>query len=384
MGGGPYTGQVQRLRRLQESEAPRSSDSAALRPRGRLLALVAALAFVAGACSGGGGGETAGLDEEFRPTPGERDVQITGAAKLKMGATLAVPVGGNGAAPGVLIIPAPGATNRDGPLTARPADPLYKDLSAGLTAAGVVTLRYDHRGIGESQLESGQQLIWDDMVADAKEALNFLSERQEVDGDRLAVVGHDMGGVIAMKLAASDPRVKSVALVSTPGRPMVDVMADSYRFTHGPVSSDAYRAMIDGLLTNGTLPARDVMRPEFQSNLPPNQDAFFKAMFSVDPAADAKGVKVPVLMVTGERSTAVKDVDVQRLSQNLGGKSESMVAVNSSSTLQQIFAPPVRPFDPLDMDSHGLGPPVAEAPRDQASVDRIASFIAGSVGARAA
>jgi acetyl esterase/lipase len=309
-------------------------------------------------------------------------VQITGAAKLKMGATLAVPVDAKGAAPGVLIIPAPGATNRDGPLVARPADPLYKDLSASLTGAGVVTLRYDHRGIGDSQLESGQELSWDDMVADAKEALKYLADRQEVDAGRLAVVGHDMGGVIAMKLAASEPRIKSVALVSTPGRPLVDVWADSYKFTHGQVSSDAYRAMIGDLLANGTLPARNVMRPEFQSALPPNQDAFFKAMFSVDPAEDAKGVKVPVLMVTGERSTAVTPVDVQRLSQNLGGKSESVVAVNSSSTLQQILAPPVRPFDPLDMDSHGLGPPVAEAPRDQASVDRITTFIAGAVGAR--
>jgi uncharacterized protein len=374
---------VQRLRRSQESEALRHSAGAALRPRGRLLALVAAVAFVAGACSGGGGGETAGLDGEFRPTPGERDVQITGAAKLKMGATLAVPVDAKGASPGVLIIPGPGATNRDGPLVARPADPLYKDLSASLTSAGVVTLRYDHRGIGESQLERGEQLSWDDMVADAKEALNYLSERQEVDGNRLAVVGHDMGGVIAMKLAASDPRIKSLALISTPGRPLVDVWADSYRFTHGPVSSDAYRAMIGDLLANGSLPARDVMRPEFQSALPPNQDAFFKAMFSVDPITEAKGVKVPVLMVTGERSTAVKDVDVQRLSQNLGARSESVVAVNSSSTLQQILAPPVRPFDPADMDSHGLGPPVAEAPRDQASVDRIKSFIATSVSAKA-
>jgi pimeloyl-ACP methyl ester carboxylesterase len=308
-------------------------------------------------------------------------VQITGAAKLKMGATLAVPVDAKAAAPGVLIIPGPGATNRDGPLTARPADPLYKDLSASLTGAGVVTLRYDHRGIGESQLESGQQLSWDDMVADAKEALNYLSERQEVDGNRLAVVGHDMGGVIAMKLAAADARVKSVALVSTPGRPLVDVWADSYKFTHGQVSSDAYRAMINGLLTNGTLPSRDVMRPEFQSTLPPNQDAFHKAMFSVDPVNDAKAVKVPVLMVTGERSTAVTAVDVQRLSQNLGGRSESVVAANSSSTLQQILAPPVRPFDPADMDSHGLGPPVAEAPRDQASVNRITAFLTGSLAA---
>jgi ABC-type glycerol-3-phosphate transport system substrate-binding protein len=47
--------------------------------RGRLLALVMGLALVAGACSGGGGSDSLGLDEEFRPTPGERDVQFTGA-----------------------------------------------------------------------------------------------------------------------------------------------------------------------------------------------------------------------------------------------------------------------------------------------------------------
>ena len=381
--GNPYTDQVQRLWRSTESQSP-ASTKAAPRPRGRLVALAAALVIVAGACSGGGGGENAGLDEEYRPTPGERDVVIPGAAKIKLGATLAVPVDAKGASPAVLIIPGPGATNRDGPIVARPPDPLYKDLSGTLAGAGLVTLRYDHRGIGDSQMETGQKLSWDDMVEDAREALKYLSQRQEVDPNRMAVVGHDMGGVIAMKLAATDERIKGVALISTPGRPLVDVWADSYRFTHGPVSSDAYRAMIDGLLTDGTLPPRDVMRPEFQSLLPPNQDAFFKAMFSVDPANEAKGVKQPVFMVTGERSTAVKPVDSDRLGQSLTGKKEAMVAPNASSSLQQVLSPIVRPFDPLDMDSHGLGPPVAEAPREQTSVDKLAAFIAGAVGARAA
>jgi hypothetical protein len=346
--------------------------------------MAVALAFVAGACSAGGGDESAGLDAEFRPTPGERDVQFLGAAKLKMGATLAVPANAKGAVPAVLIVPAPGATNRDGPLTARPADPLYKDLSATLTAAGMVTMRYDHRGIGDSQLESGQQLSWDDMVADAKEALGFLSQRQEVDGSRIAIVGHDMGGAIALMLAAGDNRVKSVSLISTPGRPLVDVMADGYRYTHGPVSADAYRAMIDGLMTTGSLPPRESVRPEFQSLLPPNQDAFFKAMFSVDPAVLARAVTVPVLMAIGERSITVTGIDNQRLTSNLGGKSEAVLAVNSSATLQQVLQPVIRPFDPLDMDSHGLGPPVADAPRQQPTLDKIASFTGTSVGARPA
>jgi len=383
--GNPYTVGVRRLRRYQRSRPSPPSTGAALRPGGRLLALVAALAIVAGACSGGGGGENAGLDEEFRPTPGERDVSIPGAARLKLGATLHVPPDAKGPSPGVLIVPGPGATNRDGPIVARPPDPLYKDLSASLTAAGVVTLRYDHRGIGDSQLESGQQLSWDDMVEDAREALKYLSQRQEVDANRMAVIGHDMGGVIAMKLAATDERIKSLALISTPGRPLVEVWADNYRFTHGPASADAYRAMIGNLLANGTLPGRDVMRPEFQSLLPPNQDAFLRAMFSIDPVNDARAVKQPVFLATGERSTAVKAVDSERLSQNLAGpRKEAVVAPNASSSLQQVLTAPVRPFDPLDMDSHGLGPPVAEAPREQGTVDKLVAFIAGSVGARPA
>jgi hypothetical protein len=126
------------------------------------------------------------------------------------------------------------------------------------------------------------------------------------------------------------------------------------------------------------------MRPEFQSLLPPGQDAFFKAMFSVDPAKEAKGVKQPVFMVTGERSTAVKTVDSDLLSQTFAGKKDAIVAPNASSSLQQVLAPIVRPFDPLNMDNHGLGPPVAEAPREQSSVDRIVAFLAGTVGARTA
>jgi len=351
--------------------------------RGRLLVLVVGLALVAGACSGGGGSDSVGLDEEFRPTPGEREVQFTGATKLRMGATLAVPAGAKGAAPGVLIIPAPGATNRDGPLVARPADPLYRDLSAALTAAGVVTLRYDHRGIGESRLAADQPLTWDDMVGDAQEALTFLGQRQEVDPTRIAIVSHDMGGAIALKLAAGNDRVKSVALVSTPGRPLVDAWADGYRTSHGQASADAFQALIAELLTTGALPLRDTIRPEFQTTLPPGQDAFFKALFSVDPLADGRAVRAPVLLAVGERSTTVGPADTQRLAQGLGGRSEVVVAGNSSATLQQVLAPPVRTFDPTDMDSHGLGPPVAHAPREQGTVDRIASFVASSVGARA-
>lgn len=60
--------------------------------RVRIWLVVGPLVLVAGGCSGGGD-DRAGLDQEFRPTPGERNIQFTGAAKLRLAGTLAVPSG---------------------------------------------------------------------------------------------------------------------------------------------------------------------------------------------------------------------------------------------------------------------------------------------------
>ena len=353
-----------------------------------LRAVVIGLVLITTACSGGSDDDAVGLDEEFRSTPGERTMQIQGAGKLQLGATLAMPNGAQGATPngaqgavpGVLIIPAPGGTDRNGPLIMRPPDKLYQELSGTLTAAGMATLRYDHRGIGESPLDKDQELTWDDRVGDAREALAFMAQRREIDPNRLAIVAHDAAGAIALKLAAADPKVKSVALISAPGRPLGEVWTDRWRGTYGQASAAAFKPVLDRLLTTGSLPPRSEVPPEFQSVLPPGRDGFFKALFSVDPLADAPAVKVPVLIVIGERSVSVTQVDASRLSAALGGRSEVVVAPNSSTTLQHVLPTPVRAFDPNNHDLHGLGPPVADAPRDTATMTRIAAFLGAGLG----
>jgi len=351
-----------------------------------LTAAVIGLALVTAACSGGGDSADPTQDKGFADAPGEKVLQFTGAGKVRMGATLTVPAGLNNPAPAVLIIPGPGLTSRDGRTVGAPIDNIYKDLSKSFVAAGMATFRYDRRGSGASTMEPGQHPTWDDMVTDAQEALKYLGERGEIDGSRLAVVGHDMSGPIALKLAAADPRVKSVGLVAAPGRPLVDVWAGEFQALSGQQSADAFRALVANLQSTGSFPSRAEMRPEHQTLLPVGQDALYKAMFSVDPLADAKGVKVPVMIALGEKSTSVFQDDAAALTAALGGKTEVVVAPNSTATLQTLkVRPPTPPGgDPSDMSSMGGGPIIADAPREQATVSRIASFLGASVGAKAA
>lgn len=346
--------------------------------RGRRWAVpLVALSLGLAACSGGGDTDQA-LDDPVgaaRQPSADKVVQFNGASQTRLAGAVNAPAT-TGPAPGVLIVPGLAPTDRDGQVAGTVPDPLYKDLSTSFTDAGMVTFRYDRRGAGNSRLISGQQLSWDDMVGDARNALSFLGQRTEVGDSGLAVVGHDVGGLIALKLAATEPRVKSVVLVSAPGRPLVDVLAESFAATHGQESADALRATVATLLASGSLPERSAIRAEHQAVLPAGADGMLRTLFTLDPLADAGSVKVPVLIAVGAMSTTVTSVDAERLDQALAGQAEVITAAKAGATLQQTEPARSRgPSDPSDHTFHGAPPPQGRSTRDPAVLQRISGFV---------
>jgi len=355
------------------------------RTRTRFAAALFGVALGAAACSSSGGG---GEDPtEGALTNGERLVSFAGAGGLKLAGTLGVPEGVSGPAPGVLILSSL-ATNVDhnGFQTATDPDLLYQDLSKALNAAGMVTLRYDRRGVGASKLESGSKLpTYDQLVGDAKGALTYLARRHEVGSAGVAVLGHDVGGWMAMQVAASDSKVKAVTLLSTPGRPLVDVLADGFKATYGAASADKFRATVAGFLASGSLPGPDAIAAEHQNVLAQGYADVLKGEFSASPLADAGKVKVPTMIVYGTQATTVTKVDADNLAQAIG-PSAQVVSYEGGTTLKVVVPdgkPPV--FDPNDESTHVFGArPIVSVPRDTVALGKIATFLLTSLrGAKA-
>jgi len=217
------------------------------------------------------------------------------------------------------------------------------------------------------------------MVPDAREALLFLSQRTGIDATNLAIVGHDVGGIVALRVAATEDKVRSVVLLSTPGRPLVDIMAGNFLVENGKESADAFRGVIGTLLATGALPERSTIRPEHQTILPLGQDALLKAIYGLDPAAEAAKVKVPTLVVTGSRSTLVNGVDGGALKAAL--PSGQAFTADATASLQRITAALPQAFDANDHRAHGGGRPPDTADRDQGAVDQITTFLSTKLGA---
>jgi hypothetical protein len=164
-----------------------------------------------------------------------------------------------------------------------------------------------------------------------------------------------------------------VVLLSTPGRPLVDVMADGFQASFGPDSAAAFRDTIGQLLSTGTLPERGAIRPEHQSSLPVGQDAVLRVVYGLDPAAEAAQLDVPALVVAGRQSPLVNATDADRLRAAL--RSAETVSADTNASLQNVSAALPQSFDPNDHRAHGGGRPPDTATRDQAAMDQIAAFI---------
>ncbi|MDQ3972953.1 MAG: alpha/beta fold hydrolase, partial [Actinomycetota bacterium] len=337
------------------------------------------------------GQETAPGSEDAEVTvAAERAVQITGAGGASIAGTLNVPdAAERGPVPAVLIIPGFGPTDRDGiaPPGGAP-DPLYSDISDMLGDIGIASFRYDKRGSGQSELPEDQPLSFDDMVGDAEAGLSFLAERAETDPERLAVVGHDEGGMVALRLAA-DPRVTSLVLVSTPGRPLVDVLADDFVNqtavpdpAHGQAHAERLRSVVATLLATGQVPDPEDLPPELRPVFPPDRVGYLQEVFSFDPVAEARRVDVPVLIVRGGRDPGVSAIDADNLVAALGPEAEVVVGPEAGHTLA---LPPVEPDggggSSDTMHSQEFHRAIPGVRRDEGLLQRVGAWLAAGLGA---
>ena len=95
---------------------------------------------------------------------------------------------------------------------------LFTKLARQLAENGIICLRFDFLGSGDSQGEFEEMTIFTELE-DAKVACQFLSQQPEVDANRIGVLGLSMGGCVAALLSRERADIKSVALLSAVARP---------------------------------------------------------------------------------------------------------------------------------------------------------------------
>ncbi|MGB3775466.1 MAG: alpha/beta fold hydrolase [Leeuwenhoekiella sp.] len=116
------------------------------------------------------------------------------ANNIKLAGTLTLPMDIKNP-PVAVLITGSGGQNRDeelGPMNHRP----FLVLADHLTREGIAVLRFDDRGVGESE-GNQQEGTSADFATDVEAAVTYLKTRTDVDISKIGLIGHSEGGLIA-------------------------------------------------------------------------------------------------------------------------------------------------------------------------------------------
>lgn len=94
------------------------------------------------------------------------------------------------------------------------AEEMYFAVGSALVERGYSVVVFDGPGQGEA-LRRGQR-VRPDFESAISAVIDFVSDRQDVDADRIGLVGHSLGGLYAARAAATDSRIRGTVLASAP------------------------------------------------------------------------------------------------------------------------------------------------------------------------
>lgn len=223
--------------------------------------------------------------------------------------TLTMPAPG---APVVLILPGSGPTDRDGNNPAGIAAAPYRLLAEGLATRGIGTLRIDKRGLAGSRaaVADGNAVTIADYATDTRAWI--AAARAKTGARCIWLLGHSEGGLIALATASSAD-VCGLVLVATPGRPLGEVLRQQLQANpaNAPILTQAMTA-IDWLERGKRVGTRE-MHPALAQLFRPEIQGFLISAFALDPAKLIATIRVPALIVQGERDLQVGTPDARTL-----------------------------------------------------------------------
>lgn len=245
----------------------------------------------------------------------ESNISIS-SGKLTLQGTLNIR--GETPGPAALLISGSGPIDRDSN-TKRLSINVMGQMAAGLASSGITSLRYDKRGVGKSDgdyLSTG----FHDNIDDARAAIAALRARPEVDADRVVIIGHSEGALIASALAADEKLAGVVLLAGAANngkdilrwqaRQVAPTLPKPVRLLMKLLRQDLVRTQMKRL-ERIEASTEDVIRIQFVKL----NAKWFREFMSFEPGEALRRAAVPVLAITGTKDIQVDPADVALMEQ---------------------------------------------------------------------
>ena len=155
----------------------------------------------------------------------EEKIVVGAGTKYPLNGLLTIPEQAAGPVPAVVFVHGSGSSNMDekvGKLTP------FKDLAEGLAKHGIASVRYDKRsyahGLKMVREKNLVITVKEETIEDAVLATELLKQDPRIDPERIFIVGHSMGAMLAPRIDAEGGNYRGLILMAGTPRTLEEVM----------------------------------------------------------------------------------------------------------------------------------------------------------------
>ncbi|MFE9077773.1 alpha/beta hydrolase family protein [Bacillus mobilis] len=244
----------------------------------------------------------------------------------------------------VVIIAGSGEIDRDGMIVPlKLASNIYKDLAHVIARLGVVTLRFDKRGVGKSEGEFQKTGMWD-LVNDIEAMITYVKEQPFVDPENIILAGHSEGCMLATVVNARTP-VNGLILLTGAAESLEEATKRQREIIYKELKEQkGIKGKLMRLLNiekRGEKQAQKATEKMINSKkdivkigFKPMNAKWFREHFQHDIYKDLQQVTCPVLAIAGDKDFQANPEKAKRIGDYVQGDSEVHVIKNMDHTLK--------------------------------------------------
>lgn len=184
----------------------------------------------------------------------------------------------------------------------------FRDLAHGLAKQGIAVIRYKESGLENAGISD---TIEEDSLNDAAKAIQYAQSCGKVDADRIYIIGHSLGGMMAPKIAADNKDVDGIVSLAGSPRKLEDIILDQNR-----ILLKADKTVTEAMFNLYVAQVRTAvdkiksLKEDSSEVILGYPASYWYSLNRIDIPKIAKGLEIPILIAQGSADFQVyADID---------------------------------------------------------------------------
>jgi dienelactone hydrolase len=254
---------------------------------------------------------------------------------------------------GVVLVHGSGPNDRDESVGMNKP---FRDLAWGLAQRGIAVLRYDKRTrVYGAKLGSIHPFtVEDEVVDDARAAVELLRTTAGIDGQRIFVLGHSLGGTLAPRIVTANSSIAGIIIMAGATRKLEDAMLEQARYLmslNGEISAQDELKLTDLEAQVSKIKKLSAIEADDRGAILGAPPAYWLDLRNYDPVASATALVIPVFVLQGARDYQVTTAEFEDWKKALGAK--PVCAFKLYPKLNHLFMAGEGPSVPSEYDQPG-------------------------------